>query len=381
MKSWCCLFAITIALLFGSACKQSLAPSSSSIDSPEKSAATCDKTTGTDPYPDSTINLSTYTASTPEAAASIKSLIGGQAVKSKTRVFGGVTDGMFRAYREQRLASNTGARGARPDKPSSASMRPKIHWLAKIGGPGETYLVNYEYYVNDNALYDIAGYKTMAYGEKIWSNFDNNPYNDYGYETALFQAVDSTERWYRHGAAQAYTGEEPFNTHSLRVSEWDDASSPYVYWLVKNLDNGTPEYNYYHVPASVFEDSNAYPIQETWYWNPPYHFNTIAMFVKTDGQLIYAATTKEGYENQTIIFRWSLADFKAAYSGAGGWHSQGWYIKDFDVEEGCITALLYVPTNAYTEKLLLNYTDESFNRVLGVYWNAGYRGIKIDSSW
>jgi hypothetical protein len=148
-----------------------------------------------------------------------------------------------------------------------------------------------------------------------------------------------------------------------------------------DINSVTNDYIYSDLPTNVFEDWNGYPIMETWYWNPPWHFEKVCMKTTSSGEIRYGVDAREGFEEQVLVYRFDKNDFLNTYSGAGGWHSQGWYIKDLDVENGVVSAILYKPAVAYEEVMIWDVTDEQFSQLIGIYWNYSYRGILIDNSW
>jgi hypothetical protein len=347
--------------------------------------------TGLDPsvtLPVETIDLNTYQATTPEAAAVINLFKQGRTVQTRS-INGGVTDEALQKYRAERLSmtqDGTPAGRRVNSRPTSPATRPKITWVGRDGGPGETYLINQESSSGTTEPYRLDGYKLMSYSEKSWLNNDFKDYNDFRYVTALFQTpeVSANDHYFLPFYATYRAFYWHYDTIDLNTRDFDRKENSYTglfQYTRVTLGNLTNEYDYFDIPAAVFQDTTSYPYQETWYWNPPWHFQKVAMYVSPAGEVTYAATTQEGYENQFFVYRWSVDDFRAAYESAAGWHEQGWYIKDIDVEEGSVTAILYAPASPYSEVLFVNIPDNLFSRFVEIMWSAGYRGLMIDSSW
>jgi hypothetical protein len=342
--------------------------------------------------PEEKIDLANYTAETSEAAAVIKQILLG-AFEGKRAVDGGISPETLVQRRAARLANRqtpiSANRGAPRNRPDNASTRPKITWVGKLDGSlGEAYYANFEYLpgqiYSDEHYFLAEQYTLMSYSEKNTLNGNSVMNDEWGFVSALFQtpkggsgATFLTDTYWPGMRSNGYQAK---TTLSLKTADNECSSGPLFIYNIVNSSTGGLEYAYFDVPASVFEDINAYPIQETWYWDPPWHFEKLAMHIGKDG-VFYGATAKEGFEKQFFVYRWSVADFKAAYSGAGGWHEQGWYIKDIDVEEGSVSALLYVPAAPYKEACMMYVEDSTFYGVIRLYWSANYRGLMIDSSW
>ncbi len=319
------------------------------------------------------IDLSTYTASTPEAQAAIDRIVAGEKLGSGF-VDGGLTD-------ESLALRATGAAGLEskavqpPTRPTTADTRPKIYWVGKRYGPAETYYINTEI----NSYVDLTeNHKPLTPSSmKVTYWREGIPGHAYPYYVVLLQdiGVETTFVGYKNPSSDGFRGK------ILSMWPYGYPDENYVDFLYVRNDF-TSNYLYTHLPANVFEDPNGYPIRETWYWNPPWHFDKVSAKTTSSGEIRYAINTVEGYEYQTLIHRWSKSDFYAAYKGSGGWHDQGWYIKDFDVENGSVTAILYMLSTRYEEVLMWGVVDDQFHQqIRDVYWPQGYRGLMIDNSW
>jgi hypothetical protein len=319
------------------------------------------------------IDLENYAATTVEAQAVIDGLKSGKKLASGF-IDGGLTDELIR-QRLEGAATSLSAKSVRPaTKPATADTRPKIYWVGKKYGPAETYYVNAQ--ITDLRIFDNNKPLTpAAYKETVW--VDPNSGQSTYYDVALLQDT---------GAKVDFVGyQDPANDmlpfKILSMNPYGNMDKNYVQFM---YDRSVPANNYHYtdLPSSVFEDPEGQPIKETWYWDPPWHFEKVSMKTNSSGETRYAVNTVEGFESQTLVYRWDKTDFNKAYAGTGGWHSQGWYIKDFDVENGAVTAILYKPSAAYTEVRMWGVTDDTFNARIGsVYWPSGYRGMMIDNSW
>lgn len=315
------------------------------------------------------VDLENYTATTVEAQTAIDRLKAGEILKPGF-IDGGLTDEMLK----QRL-EGAAMKSVQPaTKPDSAATRPKIYWVGKKYGPAESYYVNSE--INDLRIFENNKPLTpSAFKTTYWTSAG-------GGLVARYTVVLLQET----GAEVSFVGiQDPWNTYMtakiLSMDPYANMDQNYLFFMYQPR---TPAYNYTYtnLPSNVFEDPAGYPIQETWYWTPPWHFDKVSMKTTSSGEVRYAVNTVEGFETQTLVYRWDKNDFNTAYSGAGGWHSQGWYIKDFDVENGAVTAILYQPAEAYTEVKMWGVTDDYFNQRIGnTYWPLGYRGLMIDNSW
>jgi hypothetical protein len=320
-----------------------------------------------------------YIASTPEARQIIDQLKKG-IVQMPGVVTGGVTDAMMKQRIDERmnpLYESTGdtstiQKSVQPSSlPTTAATRPKISWVGKLGGPGEYYILNSTTKINPS---NVAPNSVMHQKSTTWYKTAANRTT---YYTALIQDTGIKTNTIAYG-----TDWGGYCSKICSLNHTFEGINEFQLDVVLDYTSVQNHYAYGYVAASVFEDSNAYPIQETWYWNPPWHFEKLCTSTNNSGNFFYGADTCEGYEEQTLIYRWDVNDFNNAYSNTYGWHYQGWYIKDLDVENGVVSAILYKPAEAYTESIMLNVTETYFNNRIGnVLWPAGYRGLLIDSSW
>jgi hypothetical protein len=323
------------------------------------------------------VDIYTYKATTPEAQKVIDGIKAGS-VQKPAFISGGYTDSMITERimsKEKQMNTPTGNDGSilksvQPgEKPTSPETRPKIFWIGKLYGPGETYIVNAETF--DYHFENYLPNAVMTLKTTTWKNSGGGTTT---YHTALLQNTGIKTDSVRYGD----WGNNYFNWKVLAVDHPIFNDDNYII-LIYDRSVITNDYLYTNLPSNVFEDPGAYPIQETWYWNPPWHFEKISMNQQTSGAITFDVDTREGFEQQFMIFRWDINDFNAAYTG---WHDQGWYIKDFDVNNGIISAILYVPASPYTEVRMWNVNDSEFwNNMSNYYWPNGYRGLMLDSSW
>jgi hypothetical protein len=323
------------------------------------------------------VDIENYTATTKEAQDVINKLKAGEIQKPEF-INGGITDDMFKQRAEglqngknSDLYGTTLKSGQPSTSPTTADTRPKIYWVGKKYGPAETYYVNAE--INDFRIFDAQKPLTpINYKSTTWRSDGR----EIGFDVVLLQETGTKTSFVGY---KDY-GNQYFNNKILCLMPYS-IDQNYI-WFLYEQNTTTNDYVYTDLPSDVFEDPNGYPIMETWYWNPAWHFEKITMKTTSSGEIRYAINTREGFEQQFLLHRWDKNDFITAYLGAGGWHSQGWFIKDFDVENGIVSAILYIPTQSYDEVMMWGVTDEYFNQRIGdTYWPQAYRGLMIDNSW
>lgn len=172
----------------------------------------------------------------------------------------------------------------------------------KPGGPAETYIINREYpsgsvvqMINDSK---IDPYETTSFSVTTWTNDDGYVNHDYYYATALLQDISTANSAITYltnfnpmNIGTGYKSDKMMAVETFAVDGY--ASSPFRCW--PKIFETDSIYYYDRTPSSVFEDPNGYPQQETWYWNPPWHFDRINMYInKQSGAITYDAIAREG---------------------------------------------------------------------------------------